>query len=120
MDEGAGCECVEVGVRLSVQATELQPIHFTPVSVKRGQVTAIMLAMPWASSLGVKSGCQTQPLPLPGIPPPPASPSYQRLLVLIGFDAADKVGLAVGQDPHQLLQRLLELAPEGDGALGGV
>lgn len=41
---------------------------------------------------------------------PSASLHYQRLLVLIGFDAADKVGLAVGKDFHQLVQRLLELA----------
>lgn len=72
-------------------------------------------------ALDVDSRCQTQSLstaPHPGTPS--ASPSYQWLLVLIGFDAANKVGLAVGQDPHQLVQRLLELARKGEGALGGV
>lgn len=54
----------------------------------------------------------------PGTPPVP--PSYQWLLVLIGFDAADEVGLALTQDFHQLVQGLLELAREGEGALGGV
>lgn len=105
---GSQCE-------MSVQATELQPIHTsvckegTSNSYNAGHI------------LVVKSRCQTQPLgtfPRPGISP--VSPSYQRLLVLIGFDAANKVGLAVAQDSHQLLQRVLELAREGDGALGGI
>lgn len=73
--------------------------------------------MPWVSSLGVKLSPSE---PSPTLAHPPVSPSYHRLLVLVGLDAADKVGLAVGQDSHQLLQRLLELAREGDGALGGV
>ena len=34
---------------------------------------------------------------------PPAPPHYQWLLVLVGFDAADEVGLAAGQDFHQLV-----------------
>lgn len=72
-------------------------------------------------ALDVNSRCQTRPLSAaPHSGTPPASPSYQRLLVLIGFDAADKVGLAVGQDSHQLIQGLLELACEGEWALGGV
>ena len=50
----------------------------------------------------------------------PASPHYQWLLVLIGFDAADKVGLAAGQDFHQLVQGLLELACQCGGLLAGV
>ena len=50
----------------------------------------------------------------------PASPHYQWLLVLIGFDAADEVGLAVGQDFHQLVQGLFELAGQGGGPLAGV
>lgn len=45
---------------------------------------------------------------------------YQWLLVLVGFDAADEVGLTVGQNFHQLLQGLLELACQGGGPLGGV
>lgn len=102
-----GCECTE-----SLQITELQPTHTgdgTRDSCNAGH------------TLEVNSRCQTQPrstLPHPGTPP--ASPSYHRLLVLIGFDASDEVGLAVGEDSHQLIQRLLELAREGKRALGGV
>lgn len=105
---------------VSVQVTELPPIH-TGVC-KEGTSSSYNAG----HALGVNSRCQTQPL---GTPPPqpwhththtPVSPSYQWLFVLIGFDAADKIGLAVGQDSHQLVQRLLELAREGDRALDGV
>lgn len=51
---------------------------------------------------------------------PLASPHYQRLFVLVGFDAADEVGLAAGQDFHQLVQGLSELAGQRGGPLAGV
>lgn len=98
-----------------MQVIELQPIH-TSVC-KEGMSNSYHAG----HALGIKSRGQTQPLgtlPHPGTLP--ASPRYQWLLVLVGLDAADKVGLAVGQNSHQLLQRLLELACQGDGALGGV
>lgn len=98
-----------------MQATELQPVPSSVCKVGTSDSYNAGLA------LGVNSRCQTQPLR--ALPPPgttPVPPSYQWFLVLIGFDAADKVGLAIGQDFHQLLQRLLELAREGDGALSGV
>lgn len=98
-----------------MQVIELQPVHTS--ACKEGTSDSYHAG----HALGIKSRCQTQPLgtfPHPGTLP--ASPRYQRLLVLVGLDAADEVGLAVGQDSHQLLQRLLELAREGDGALGGV
>lgn len=55
-------------------------------------------------------------LPLPCAP----LPHYQRLLELIRFDAADEGGLAVGQDLHQLVQGLLELACQGGRLPAGV
>lgn len=36
---------------------------------------------------------------------------YHWPLVVIGFDTADKIWLAVTQDFHQLLQGLFELPP---------
>lgn len=36
----------------------------------------------------------------PPLPPVPSRSPYQWLLILVGFDAADEVGLASGQDFH--------------------
>lgn len=62
---------------------------------------------------------------LPGAPgqnkltgsPREKSRTYHGLLVLIGFDAADKEGLAHAESPHQQLQGALELAAERRRAL---
>lgn len=63
---------------------------------------------------------QTLPGGVPSLQVRHSLPHYQRLLVLVGFDAADEVGLAFGQDFHQLVQGLLELACQGGGLLAGV